>query len=47
MVGDCDREYNYDSRKNTLHWSLPVIYHSNKSDIDLLLFSGQVSGRQW
>ena len=20
MVGDCDGEYNYDSRKNTLHW---------------------------
>ena len=31
VVGDCDGEYNYDSRKNTLHWSLPVIDHSNKS----------------
>ena len=31
VVGDCDGEYNYDSRKTTLHWSLPVIDHSNKS----------------
>ena len=30
-MGDCDGEYNYDSRKNTLHWTLPVIDHSNKS----------------
>lgn len=31
VVSDCEGEYNYDSRKNTLHWSLPVIDHSNKS----------------
>lgn len=31
VVGDCDGEYNYDSRKNTLYWSLPVIDESNKS----------------
>lgn len=31
VVGDCDGEYNYDSRKNTLQWNLPVIDSSNKS----------------
>jgi hypothetical protein len=31
IVGDCDGEYNYDSRKNMLVWSLPVIDASNKS----------------
>ena len=31
VVGDCDGEYNYDSRKNTLHWTLPLIDSSNKS----------------
>jgi len=31
VVGDCDGEYNYDSRKNTLLWNLAVIDASNKS----------------
>ena len=31
VVGDCDGEYNYDSRKNTLQWNLTVIDESNKS----------------
>ena len=31
IVGDCDGEYNYDSRKNMLVWSLPVIDAANKS----------------
>lgn len=31
VVGDYDGEYNYDSRKNLLVWSLPVIDASNKS----------------
>ncbi|CAG2256121.1 ARCN1 [Mytilus edulis] len=31
VVGDCDGEYNYDSRKSMLVWSLPVIDASNKS----------------
>ncbi|XP_052803336.1 coatomer subunit delta-like [Mya arenaria] len=31
VVGDCDGDYTYDSRKNQLHWTLPVIDASNKS----------------
>ncbi|ESO83359.1 hypothetical protein LOTGIDRAFT_236678 [Lottia gigantea] len=31
VVGDCDGDYSYDSRKATLQWSLPVIDSSNKS----------------
>lgn len=31
VVGDCDGEYNYDSRKNILQWNLPVIDVSNKT----------------
>ncbi|XP_060572512.1 coatomer subunit delta-like [Ruditapes philippinarum] len=31
VVGDCDGEYNYDSRKNVLQWNLTVIDSSNKS----------------
>ncbi|XP_053409072.1 coatomer subunit delta-like isoform X2 [Mercenaria mercenaria] len=31
VVGDCDGEYNYDSRKNVLLWNLTVIDSSNKT----------------
>ncbi|KAH3701457.1 hypothetical protein DPMN_076445 [Dreissena polymorpha] len=31
VVGDCDGEYSYDSRKNVLHWNLTLIDASNKS----------------
>ncbi|OWF39608.1 coatomer subunit delta-like [Mizuhopecten yessoensis] len=31
VVGDCDGEYHYESRKNQLQWSLPVIDKSNKN----------------
>lgn len=31
MVGDLDGQYNHDSRKNILEWSLPVIDEKNKS----------------
>ncbi len=31
VVSECEGEYHYDSRKNVLEWSLPVIEMSNKS----------------
>lgn len=31
VVGDLDGQYNHDSRKNILEWSLPVIDEKNKS----------------
>ncbi|XP_050415443.1 coatomer subunit delta isoform X1 [Patella vulgata] len=31
VVGDCDGDYTYDSRKATLQWNLPLIDTSNKS----------------
>ena len=31
VVNECDGDYRYDSRKNILEWSLPVIDHSNKT----------------
>ncbi|KAK3082782.1 hypothetical protein FSP39_005187 [Pinctada imbricata] len=31
VVGECDGEYNYDSRKSHLEWTLPVIDSSNES----------------
>jgi hypothetical protein len=29
-IAECDGDYNHDSRKNLLHWSLPVIDAGNK-----------------
>ena len=29
-IAECDGEYNHDSRKNVLQWSLPVIDSSSK-----------------
>lgn len=31
VVGDLDGQYNHDSRKNMLEWSLPVIDEKNKT----------------
>ncbi|GLH15562.1 hypothetical protein R5R35_013698 [Gryllus longicercus] len=31
IVNECDGEYNHDSRKNVLMWTLPIIDYSNKS----------------
>lgn len=33
VVNECDGEYNYDPRKNLLHWTFPVIDSSNTSGV--------------
>lgn len=31
VVAECDGEYNYDSRKNVITWSMPILDSSNKT----------------
>ena len=31
VIAECDGEYNYDSRKNVITWSMPILDSSNKT----------------